>query len=397
MAKMPPGVRRAHTRTCPGTGRCGCSYGYTLKVTTPGGVRQFTKQGFATMREAKDARAVLVERYKSGTLPEADRKITVEAWLNDWLRMRTVTDEDAVRVTSAREYRRVVRDYLVPALGQRRLADLSRADVERWLRDLRADRPDLTATTRAGLYGILKSALKRAVEEGLLVVSPCASVHSQVVPKRGRSKVEPWTAAEFVAFVGHEKVAGHWMRPIILVAALTGMRRGELAGLAWSAVDLEERRINVRQQVAVVGYTTHVGKPKTEAGERTIRIDAATVDVLRKVKRQQARQQLALGEAWANTDDRVFTWPDGRPIHPERITAGFGHLVKVTGARAARFHDLRHFHASVLLAAGQSMKVISERLGHSTLTITADIYTHLSPETDQSAADAAAALIAGAS
>jgi integrase len=169
------------------------------------------------------------------------------------------------------------------------------------------------------------------------------------------------------------------------VAAYCGLRRSELAGLAWADLDLDRRRVHVRQ--AQVDDT--LDSTKSGESDRQVPIDAGTVEVLKVWRKTQLAERMAWGPAWTDSG-RVFTREDGTPLRPGWISTRFVTLAARAGLPPIRFHDLRHGTASMLLAAGQPAKVISELLGHATVAFTMDVYTEVAEEL----ADAAAAAIA---
>jgi integrase len=166
------------------------------------------------------------------------------------------------------------------------------------------------------------------------------------------------------------------------------MRRGEAIGLRWEDVDLDGKCLSVVQQITEVHGRGVVGTPKTKRGTRVIPIDGDTVAILRRHQEMQDVERAAWGPAW-NDAGLVFTREDGRPLRPEFATRHFQALAQQSGLPAIRLHDLRHTNASQL--AGVEMKVVSDRLGHSQISVTADLYTHVS----RSLGNAAAEQIAG--
>ena len=180
------------------------------------------------------------------------------------------------------------------------------------------------------------------------------------------------------------------------------MRRGELCGLRWVDVDLGRGRIVVAQQVQRLSGQTLVGKPKTKAGEdRVVDLGGDAVATLRRVLERQDRERAEWGDDYAE-HGLVFTWEDGRPYSPEDLTRRFPRLVKAfntaddrSGAVAptARFHDVRHLAASLLLNSGTSLPMLSKMFGHSSVVITSDLYGHLLEGIGQAAAERAAASI----
>jgi integrase len=179
-----------------------------------------------------------------------------------------------------------------------------------------------------------------------------------------------------------------------MLFATTGMRRGEVAGLRWSDVDLRAGQVKVAKPRVAVRYQVHVSEPKTLKGSagwpwtrRRRRHCASTAP---------ARPRSGSWSGRGGVDSGlVFTWPDGRPLHPERFTRWFQQHAHDAGLPKIRLHDVRHSYATAALAAGVAAKVVSERLGHANIAITMDTYSHVLPGMDERAASAVARLILG--
>ena len=179
-----------------------------------------------------------------------------------------------------------------------------------------------------------------------------------------------------------------------MLAASTGMRRGEVLGLRWVDVDLELARVAVRQTLVLAGRQVVTSEPKTSRGRRSIALDPRTVAQLRAWRAAQLEERLAWGPAYSDSG-LVFTREDGAPMHPEWLSDAFDWRIRTAGLPRIRFHDLRHTHASLGLAAGIPIKVMSERLGHSTSSFTADAYQHVTPALEEQAASTVARLVFG--
>jgi len=160
----------------------------------------------------------------------------------------------------------------------------------------------------------------------------------------------------------------------------------------WQDGDLERGTLAVEQQIVQLGYATAVGEPKTKSGVRVISLDSQTVDALRTHRAEQSAERLAWGSAWVDSG-LVFAREDGSHLHPEYVSRHFGRLAGAAGLPAIRLHDLRHTSASLGLAAGESLVEVQRRLGHSSITITADTYTHVSPAIAQGSSAKRAAII----
>jgi integrase len=172
------------------------------------------------------------------------------------------------------------------------------------------------------------------------------------------------------------------------------MRRGELLGLRWVDVDLDLARVAVRQTLVLAGRQVVVSEPKTSRGRRSIALDPRTVAALRTWRAAQAAERLQWGGAWVDSG-LCFTREDGTPLHPEWLSDAFAWRVGRVGLPRIRLHDLRHTHASLGLAAGVPVKVMSERLGHTSSSFTADAYQHVTPALEEQAAATVARLVFG--
>jgi len=172
------------------------------------------------------------------------------------------------------------------------------------------------------------------------------------------------------------------------------MRRGEILGLRWEDVDLDRGEVSVRQALTSFGHKVSFSPPKTRRSRRCIPLDPRTIAVLQTHRAEQAAEKLAKGPEYIETD-LVFTQEDGNWVHPDRFSHLFDALVKKTKVPRIRLHDLRHTHATLALQNGVNVKVVSERLGHSSAAFTMDVYQHVLPSMQQEAADAVAAALFG--
>jgi integrase len=352
--------------------------------------RQVKRGGFRTKAAATDALGRVLSLERRGVDTVAGGNMTTGAWLTEWLDSKA-----ALRPTTDRIYRAHL-DYLIPRIGGRRLSELRPAHISAALRDIvrataEAERP-VGPTTLHRIRATLRSALTAAVQARLIDYNPASFVE---LPPASRPRVTPWSPAELGTFLDH--AAGHRLGALYELLAFTGLRRGEAVGLRWQDVDLDARVIVVRQQVVPVGYALTVSLPKTKAGEhRAVDVDERTAGTLLAHRLAQDVERAAWGDAWQADPaygDLVFRHKDGRVLHPEYVTRLFGRLSKAAGVRTVRLHDLRHGQASLMLAAGVDVGVVSKRLGHSSISITSDTYQHLLEGVGRDAADRAAALV----
>lgn len=280
---------------------------------------------------------------------------------------------------------------IVARIGTIPLQKLNRNDVAVMAARLASDtskrtgRPLAPATRRATLIA-LQHALDDAVKSGLLEANPAAGVKR---PKVRRPEMHTWTGGELSTFL--RATRGGRLGSLWHVLALTGLRRGEALGLKWSDVDFDHGRLALQRQRVMRG--SEVAERQTKTGKtRPVSIDAGTVAVLRRQSQQQLDDAAEWGEAWVATG-HVFTLEDGEPWRPNAITRLFDRAVKTVDVPRIRLHDARHTWATLALRAGVHPKVVQERLGHKTISITMDTYSHVMPDMQESAAELVAALV----
>ncbi|MHB8341626.1 MAG: site-specific integrase [Mycobacteriales bacterium] len=202
-------------------------------------------------------------------------------------------------------------------------------------------------------------------------------------------KVAVWTPEQTGVFL--DEAAADRLYALYHLIAFRGLRRGEGIGLPWDDVALERAELTVTWQIVQLGYATQTAAPKAESAG-VVALDRQTVEVLRLHRRQQQREREAWGSAWTDTG-LVFTREDGTALHPEYVSRHFARLVRAADVPPIRLHDLRHGAATLALAGGADLKVVSDMLRHSSITITADTYTSVLPDTARRAAEAAVAIV----
>jgi integrase len=241
-------------------------------------------------------------------------------------------------------------------------------------------------------HTVIGKALKDAARWRLIRSNPAPLADPPTAKQTAMKTPKAWNAEQlglFFSVIGDDR-----LRPMWWFLATTGVRRGEAAGLRWSNVNLDEGWVAIVETRSSVNYKIVEGEPKTAKGKRRIALDPVTVKVLREWKARQTRERLAYGAGWTDTG-HVFTREDGQPWHPDRIRSMFGWAVKRAGLPRITPHGLRHSAASVALANGVPLKVISDRLGHSSISITADVYSHVEEGLDREAAAQIANAIGG--
>ena len=378
-----------------GTRKRGTTWTWYLGVVDPatGRRRQLSKGGFRTKREAQAALNEAMAALRAGTFVEPSR-LTLGAFLTDqWL----PTVRAAVRPTTWTTYRIYAEAHVIPALGHIPLQALTAGHLNRLYTDLaehgrRDGRGGLKPKSVRHVHVLLHKALSDAVRWGLVARNVAGAADPPRVPRRDRGV---WSAEELRTFL--EAISGDRLAAMWLLFATTGMRRSELLGLPWSAVDLDVTpgRLGVVQTVVVVDKRpVVVAEAKTVTSRRQLALDPFTTAALKAHRVRQLEERLAWGPAWVDVG-LVFTRENGQVLHPEHVTKRFARLVRDAGLPRITLHGLRHSYATAALKAGVPVKIISERLGHATVAITLDIYSHVLPGLDREAADSVARLILG--
>lgn len=197
--------------------------------------------------------------------------------------------------------------------------------------------------------------------------------------------MQAWEPDQLAAFIDHAR--NDRQGPIWQLAATTGMRRGELLGLRWDDIDLDNGTLTIRSTRVRAGNTITEETPKTPKSRRTISLDKATVDALRRLKARQAQDKLAHGEIWQNDDNLVVIEEDGQPTHPLTFSRRFTKIAEQAELPKIRLHDLRHSYVVAARRAGIDTKTVSERLGHADITVTLRVYDHVFRDDDTEAAN----------
>jgi integrase len=371
----------------------GSTYTWYFDVPDPltGKRKQHSRGGFRTKRAAQEALNEALARMREGTFVQPSPRRLGSFLVEDWL---PAVRPPRVRPSTWASYRMAVERHIVPALGGVLLQGLTPAHLTAFYRALLDDgrrdgRGGLAPKSVRNIHGVLHAALRDAVRWGYLPRNVAAGAD---LPKRMTPEMHVWSPEQLRAFLDQV-----WDDPLYaawLLLATTGMRRGEVAGLRWVDIDVDAGRVSPRRPRVVVDYEVVVSEPKTAKGRRSLALDPATVAALREHRTRQLERRLAVGPRWQDSG-LVFTWPDGRPIHPERFSRWFEQHARAAGLPKIRLHDVRHSYATAALTAGVPAKVVSERLGHANIAITMDTYSHVLPGLDAQAADTVARLILG--
>jgi integrase len=369
------------------------TWGFVVDVGIgPDGKRhQARRRGFATKKAAQAEinrlrHSVDVRTY----VPPAKR--TLGEYLAGWLAGLPTT---GLRASTVHGYRKCLA-YVTPALRARRLDQLTAGDLDRLYSDLlvsgRCRREGgLSPSTVRYIHVVIQKALADAVRKRELARNVAREASPPSAKSARRPEMTWWTPAQLRAFL--DFTAGDDLAPLYRLAAMTGMRRGEVCGLRAADLELDKSRLHVRQQLtALNGALIFSERTKTDHGRRTIDLDAGTVAALRAHRARQAETRLMLGGGYQD-HDLVFASVDGSPLSPAAVAKAFDRRIAQSGAPRIRFHDLRHSHVAHLIAAGEQPLLIARRLGHASASFTMDRYGHLFEQAGSQAASAVAAMV----
>jgi integrase len=336
-----------------------------------------------------DAVALLAKRLTERSDSELVRMTgdTLADYCGHWL----LNIAPAITAAKTRErYAEHIRNHIAPALGGIALQKLGGTDIDAFYTHLRTNgRADggggLAPATIAHIHKLFAQILKSAVKAKKLRRSPMADV--QTTPKARQEEVAALDDAQLAALLAH--LRGGPLYVPVLIAACTGLRRGELLALRWCDIDLDKATLRVAQVLESVGQGLRFKAPKTERSRRTIALPASAVTELRAHRKEQWEHCLKLG---VGRFDLVFPHWDGRPRGPDRFGNNFSRAAKEIGL-SCTLHGLRHTHITHLLRSGVPVHIVSARAGHASATVTLNVYAHLlSGDQEAAAATTDAAL-----
>ncbi len=347
--------------------------------------KQIFKSGFGTKNAAGTALRQRLNEKDDGELVKPD-PTTFAAFIEEWLKEHA--DRNCTPKTVER-YRQLAK-YILPHIGATRLQDLSALMLERvfnrikdaggWDRKAKAARP-LSAKTVRHVAGLLHVALSTALRWKLIKANPVDGVQLPKVKKREARCLD---TEQITAFV--EATRAHGVYEFVMIAVATGCRRGELLALTWSDIDFVGRILRVSKSLEQTKEGLRVKSTKTEK-PREISLPKSSIAVLRTHRSSQAENRRLFSGDYRDDLNLVFATPDGNYLKPDSLTAKVCLLASKAGLKGIGLHTLRHSHGSVLLSKGVPLPAVSKRLGHSSVYVTATIYSHALSKDETAAAD----------
>jgi integrase len=343
-------------------------------VDTPQGRRRRFRSVYGQTRtDVAERLTKLLREQHTGTLPKGER-LTVGDFLTTWLA------DKRVRPSTRAGYQTWVEQHLIPSLGRIRLEKLQPQDVDAMVQAKLA--AGLAPRTVHHIRAVLRAALSQAVRYQLVPRNVATLSNPVTVPDHEMNVFTPAEAQVFLA-----AVRGDRLEALYGVVLALGLRQGEALGLRWEDVDLEGRRLIVANALQRVDGKLALVPPKTRRSRRTIELPAIAVTALRAHKIRQVEERLLAGGRWRDTGF-VFTSTIGTPLAGPNVTKRFQRLLAAADLPRLRFHDLRHSCATLLLVQGVPARVIMEILGHSSISLTMNTYSHVMPSLKREAADA---------
>ncbi|MBU2535419.1 MAG: site-specific integrase [Chloroflexi bacterium] len=337
------------------------------------------KQRWTTVKGSKhDAEKVLRELLTSndqGTLTKPS-KVTVTAYLDRWL---SEYAKPNLSPRSFERYRDLVRQHFTSSFGKVALTQLKPEHLQK----------HYTSCLEAGLnpmtvryhHAVIHKALDTALKWGLVSRNVADAVEP---PPKHRHEMETWDDWEIVRFLKATEDSPYFA--LFHTVLYTGLRRSEALGLQWQDIDFVFCQLSVRRGLHHLKDGSYVfTEPKSEKSRRTIALSPVALLVFRDHRQRQEQDGLLAGKPLQETN-LVFSQPDGKPLRPNTITRAWQSAAKKASVKPIRFHDARHSHASMLLKGGVHPKVVQERLGHSSIEMTLDIYSHVVPGIQEAAA-----------
>ena len=331
-----------------------------------------SKGGFRTKREAEEALAVVRHELATGQHVRRSR-MTVGEYLTVWV----PTQNRRLAPSTVKSYRTAVAR-IDRHIGDIPLQELTPEDVEQLHEDLRED--GLSPKSVLNTHHVLQAALRDADRRGLVFRNAAAVAQT---PPNTREPQKTLSTHDLRTVI--DVIEDPTMKAIVQVVSRTGLRRGELVALRYNDIDLDAKTIRVDTSLTAVGGELIEGSPKTKTSRRVVAIDDEVVKVLREHRERTDQERAELESDPASEDDFVFTRPDNSPVHPDGLSNAFTKIMAKVAVDhdipTITFHGLRHTHATHCLEAGINPKAVADRLGHSSVATTLDLYSHITPAT----------------
>jgi len=326
-------------------------------------------------REVVKKMTELKQKLFNGTyIKQTD--IKVSEWFKNWNEGRKST----VSYSTYRTYDSVLRNHIIPELGNMQLKDLKARHIQHLLND--RFNSGLTAGSVKLIYSVANAGLKQAVKERIIYTNPVLAVE---LPKgQDERKLHTWNKKEVRQFLAAAK--DHEFYIAYLLTLNSGMRKGETIGVKWDDINYKKKKFEVKRQVIRTDEGLVLKKTKTKAGQRIIPLTDDVIKELKRHKIKQSENKLALGDNY-HYNNLVSCNEIGDPLNPDKLFIEFKKLIDKSGVPEIRFHDMRHTFATLFLENGGNIKTLQQILGHSSISVTMDVYSHVTDEMLNNAAN----------
>ena len=335
-------------------------------------------------KEAQHRLAELLLNIRKGTYIKQPKQVTLAIWLRQWLDSYVAS---SLSPKTGQSYEQELRCYLIPDLGGIRLTELRPHHIQNYiakaLSEGRRHRTGgLSSRTVQYHYRILSKSLDDAIRMGLIAVNACKGVSA---PRPVRRDIPSIGLEDVTKLLSAIHDSSYYLFYYTLL--LTGLRRSELLALKWKDLDLDLACIYVAHSLHRLDDGSIIIKePKTSRSRRPVDLPPSLAILLRQYRVKREAEQIIVGKALTE-DDFVFSHMDGTPLNPNTVSHTFSKMVARAGLPHLRLHDLRHIHATMLLKLGTHPRIVQERLGHSSIATTLDIYSHTVPGLQKAAAE----------
>lgn len=353
---------------------------------------RFTRTYKGNRPRAEKALAKFVTEVENGLVGEGENMFfrdLCDRWLTEYAK-------EHLSPKTYSDYQKIIEQRLRPTFGQYKIHEIKPLNIIKFYRELRApeQRKDgreeegkpksLSGATIQKYHRILSSIFSTAVHWQLIAANPCSRVE---VPKSERREASFYDEKQLDKLFKVLEGENIKYRTLILLAILTGLRRGELVALKWGDINFDKGTLTVSKQAQYIpGQGVVVREPKTKSSRRTIALPSTAINYLKEHRREQAAERFKIADLWKDGNYLFTTW-EGKIMHPDTPSSWFNDFLKKNNLPHIRFHDLRHSSATILLGNGIPLKNVSARLGHSSASITANIYAHALESVDRQAAD----------
>lgn len=356
----------------------GNKWSYTVDIgkdPISGKRKQKTKSGFKTKKEAESALNEVVYEVNTGEWI-APKDILLKDFANDWMK----SYRHRLRETTAEQYESKIKNWIIPIMGHYKVQDIKPVHAQMFSSKLLEQMNENTAHK---IYSISKLIMNHAVNLELINKNPLSSIS---MVKQQKRKVTTWSFEELEHFLKIAKKHHIFFYRMFVVAAYTGLRKGEILGLSKDDIDWGKKTIRITQSVSETKKGVQLGELKTPSAYRTVTLDDFVISILKEQVSKNNEMKLKQGSHYQD-NQLVFCHEDGVIYRPTSINRVFKRFVERSGVPFIRFHDLRHTHATLLLELGVNPKVVSDRLGHASVKITLDTYSHVSLNLQSEVAD----------